>query len=367
MVYDAQGKRLFALNAAAAFVWLSFSEGASRDETGWELAVAFGLGDDQVKQWLDLALTSFEQVGFHESAADELHFDGRPQSTVIPPADAAGINYGLLGRTVRIDAPDEVRDMLDSMLGGMRRSTASGDGTRPDLALEIRPAKGGYQLFNSGELLATADRRRLTSEVEQAIFQNILPQASHFLAFHAAFLKRHRKTLLFPAPSGSGKTTLSAVLAREGWSYGSDEMALLDRDLMFRGLPFPPCIKAENYPLIEAWHPALRDAPEHDRFGRRVKFLPLEAEEFREPVTTVVFPRYDPAAATELDPVEPLAGLARLLTLCVYVPPSFEEADVARLLEWHGRASYFTLSFHDPVEAVALLGELTAPGLAEKT
>ena len=93
--------------------------------------------------------------------------------------------------------------------------------------------------------------------------------------------------------------------------------------------------------------------------------MPLDARQFREAVTTVVFPRYEPNGATRLESVESLTGLERLLTLCVYVPPGLAEADIARLVEWHGRATYFTLAFADPEEAVTFLNDSFA-GLDER-
>jgi hypothetical protein len=364
VVYDAAGKRLFALNAAAAFVWLSLRDSIPRDETVRDLASGFGLGAAEAEKWLELAIASFERAGFHEDAGSGLQINEDSPSQPPPAADAPGNDYLLLGQRVRIDAPAEALKLIDSMLGGLRQPAIGLDSKSPDLTLAVRPSGDGYCVSGAGGDSPGMASELLAAEVEQAMFQTIVPCIPHFLAFHAALLKRGETTLLLPAPSGSGKTTLSSVLAAHGWSYGSDEMAFLDRDLRFQGLPFPPCIKEGNYSLIERWHPALRQAPEHARFGRRVKFLPLHAGQFREAVATVVFPRFEPNGATRLENIESLTGLERLLTLCVYVPPGLTETDIARLVEWHGRATYFTLAFADPAEAVVLLNDAFA-GLDE--
>jgi len=47
------------------------------------------------------------------------------------------------------------------------------------------------------------------------------------LALHAGVLYRDGSALLLPAPSGSGKSTLVAALVQRGWTYGSDEGALM--------------------------------------------------------------------------------------------------------------------------------------------
>ena len=240
------------------------------------------------------------------------------------------------------------------MLGRLRQP-ATAARKAPALAIEVVPADGRYRLSRGGEHLGAVEERGLVAEIEKLIFEELVPGTPHFLAFHAALLKKFGQSVLFPAPSGSGKTTLSAALTKRGWSYGSDEMALLNRDLMWRGLPLPPCVKSGNYRLVEGWHPALGDAPEHDRYGRKVKYLPVAVEAFFEPVDTVVFPRFDPGAETRLEPVDPFEGLIKLLGLCVYVPLGFGNDDVERLLRWHESVKYYALSFRDPMEAAALL------------
>jgi len=47
------------------------------------------------------------------------------------------------------------------------------------------------------------------------------------IALHAGVLYRDGRALLLPAPSGSGKSTLVAALVQRGWTYGSDEGALM--------------------------------------------------------------------------------------------------------------------------------------------
>lgn len=49
------------------------------------------------------------------------------------------------------------------------------------------------------------------------------------LAFHAAVVSRHGRTLVVPGRSGTGKSTLTACLVRQGWDYVSDEALAIDQ------------------------------------------------------------------------------------------------------------------------------------------
>jgi hypothetical protein len=353
VIYDAAAKRLFALNTPAAFVWLAVRDGGTRETIRSELASTLDLAEGQAESWIELALASFGQAMLENGSRPALAQDqaASPSASTL----LSGTDYMLLGQTVRISAPDTALELIDSMIGQFRRTRSDRGFDRPDISISIAAVGRKFAVSSTDDPTAVTEPEKLVAEVERRIVQDLIPRVPHFLAFHAALLHVRGQALLFPAPSGSGKTTLSAALAGEGWSYMTDEMALLDRNLTWQGLPFPPCVKAKNFPLIESLHPGLRDIVEHDRFGYRVKFLPLPAQSGRVAVSTVVFPEYGAEAEGSLRPLRPLEGLQRLLMQCEYVPPGFSTADVPNLLEWHGNAEYYALAFCSPQEAVQLL------------
>ena len=362
VIYDAAAKRLFALNTPAAFVWLAVQDGSTRETIRSELAAAFNLPEDEADSWIDQALASFGQAMRNEgpkaATPDEA---ARPTASALP----TGTDYTLLGQTVRIAAPDAALELIDCMIGHFRRPRSDRCADSADLSVSIEAAGRDFAISGAGDPTVVCEPRKLVAEVECRIVPDLVPGVPHFLAFHAALLRVGGHAVLFPAPSGSGKTTLSAALAREGWSYMTDEMALLDRSLTWQGLPFPPCVKAKNYPLIESLHPGLRDVVEHDRFGHRVKYLPLPIHGGRVAVSTVVFPQYGAEAEGSLKALQPLDGLQRLLKQCVYVPLGFSAADVPSLLEWHSEIEYFALTFRSPQEAVRILSRGFGEGLGK--
>ncbi len=353
VIYDAVGKRLFALNETAAFVWLAIRGGAGRETINSELRAAFDLPRQEAENWIELALSSLDQMA-RVKRPEPGGRAGEPAITATSMPHP-GTDYRLLGRTVRISAPDAALRLIDSMIDHLRRLPSDNDSDSPVLSIAVAVDGAKFAVSGGGEPTAVTEPKQLVAEIERRIVQGLLPRVPHFLTFHAALLQARDRAVLFPAPSGSGKTTLSVALVGAGWSYRTDEMALLGCNLAWQGLPLPPCIKATSYRLIEPLQPGLRHVIEHDRFGRRVKFLPLSVESGGLAVFTVVFPRYRADARASLRPLRQLEGLKSLLTHCLYVPEGFCGAHVAALLKWHNQTKYYEMQFSSPRQAVKVL------------
>jgi hypothetical protein len=352
VVYHRGAQRLFALSDAAAFVWLSLRDGISRDAIVRDVAGNFGLNEPNAEDWVERTIRDFnaiDRVAVTPPAE-------RPRKDTVEAA-TTGVDYQLLGQTLRIDADKETLEPIDALLGEMRCPAL---GT-PDAAIEIIDDGGLCEIHFQRKVFAIAARDRIAPEIERFVFEEMVPQVQHFLAFHSALMRLGDVGVLLAASSGSGKTTLSALLASRGWEYHSDEMALIDRELNWHGVPLPPCIKSENYSRIEQWYPDLRHVPEHVRHGRKVKYLPIPAEGATINVATVIFPCRSKTEAPGLKPIEPLQALTRLLSLCVYVPFGFTESDVTRLLSWHEGTRYFDLIVDDALESAKTLEGLCTP------
>lgn len=354
VVYHSDGQRLFALNATAALVWLNIRDGASDDMIARDLETVFGVPFREAEAWCGTALRFIDQAS-KAAVLASLPAPANRSPSVSPSAGLITNRYRLLGQTVRLSASMRALTLIEGLMGGL---TASGQSDEAETAVEIRESGAGFDVFGDGSFLATVEDQELVGAVERFLIEDLVPRMPHLLAFHAAILKGPRETVLFPAPSGSGKSTLSAALANSGWLYGSDEMAFFHDDRRWTGLPFRPCIKAENFGRVEALYPDLRTALEHDRFGRRVKFVPIDTHMIRDTIVTVVFPDYDARRTTTLQAIPTLEGLERLLQLCVHIPTGFMSAEVERVIAWHDAARYFNLSIRHVHEAVGLLNDV---------
>lgn len=137
-----------------------------------------------------------------------------------------------------------------------------------------------------------------------------------YLLFHAAVLARQGQALLLAAPSGSGKSTLAAALAASGWTYLSDELAVVDpATLCVAPFALPIGLKDKSMAALNAFIPGVADRPRHIRMdGVGVRYLtpPAAAHASRLPVAVLVCPRYDAGEATAMAALKPLDALQGL-------------------------------------------------------
>ncbi len=190
---------------------------------------------------------------------------------------------------------------------------------------------------------------------------------------HAAVMRTGGGCLLLPARPGSGKTTLAAGLARVGFAYHTDEVAVLDRDrLAVRGLPMCLTLKEGAWTLLAPLYPAISSLPVHQRVdGKAVRYLPPPVQigdpalDRHWPVRWIVFPRYRPGAPTRLEPVRRTEALRRLLDECLALRLVLDEERVAQLVRWIGDIACLELEYGDLDQAVVALRDLCVGQRAE--
>jgi hypothetical protein len=369
VLFDAAQGRLYALNRTAGLTWLCIRDGLSEQESTLALAKAFAVDRTIAAEWFRMSMDTFHGLGLLET-------DGSTKGAPAPRIGQAwpkpstrggrpgsGRAYRLLDHLFSISAPPGPLAAVESLLATLRVDPArlEEDGF-PAVDIDIVAQGDRWNITVAGRVEATCESASIVAEIEQLLVQTVVPATPHLLTLHAAALERGGRTLLLAGPSGAGKTTLSLALARAGWNFGSDEILLLDRDLGLRALPLPPCIKADAFPLIESWFPELRSAPQHERYGYVVKYLPIRSMPLVGLPGYVVFLRFDPEGPNDIQPLDPFGALERLLAQCVFIPAGFQQDDVERLLRWHGGNRYFDLSFRECDAAVASLACIDLAG-----
>lgn len=279
----------------------------------------------------------------------------RPWSA--PPAKRF---YRLGGTTLRIgfDTPDQ-EARIHCALGHLETGPVT-----PDIGVDLIAEKQGHVVLSDGQPVGYCDRLdRLARTLLVPIRDIVIEREDYFLLIHAGLASNGEACILLPAAPGSGKSTLTAALARAGFRFFTDEIAMLDGGTMAaRPFPFPVVVKEGSMDALRPWYPDLAELPVALRDNDQpVRYLPLDRSSLpddgacRQPVKWIVFPRYDKAADTALRPLRPEQALAALLRECRIVKAKLDRANVAGLVGWLGGVACYDLTLSSLSEAVALL------------
>jgi hypothetical protein len=148
------------------------------------------------------------------------------------------------------------------------------------------------------------------------ISQDAVAQIVDHIAVHAAAASRGGMGVIMPAPPDAGKTTLVAGLVNAGFSYLTDEMALINPASGWVD-PFPRALWMDRRSI--ALIAGLAERVEDDLIAREAPSVHVRPDDLRPgaigpscPIALVVAPRYEPGAATVAEPMS-RAEMLRLL------------------------------------------------------
>ena len=222
-------------------------------------------------------------------------------------------SYRVLGYRfgVRTDIPAVGRE-LDRALTPFR---ARGAPEGPVYSVRFRPRKRVYAASRGTRVLIESEAAdHALDYVLWDVNAEVIRRTDRYLMVHAGVVAWKRRGVVLPARMDSGKTTLSAGLVRAGFSYLSDEAALLDPG-SGKVHPYPKSLTMEPEGLF-----ALRMPPPHNvdwaaRPQRRRRHI--LANELRRgsvamsaiPVRYVIAPDYRPWGPTQIVPVSRAEGL----------------------------------------------------------
>ena len=183
----------------------------------------------------------------------------------------------------------------------------AGDGARlpPAVAYVLQPPTGDAlgELRRDGKRIRRGGSpARLLEALVWSINQQVIGAEPDATRLHAAGASDDAgRVVALPAPMEAGKTTLVTSLLDHGLAYLSDEALLIDGDLHVAGYAKPLSIDRGSWELLAHHRPQL----EHE-------MMPFMAQQWLVPphrftdirrsgrLAAMVFPRYEPDAATSL-------------------------------------------------------------------
>jgi hypothetical protein len=227
-----------------------------------------------------------------------------------------------------------------------------------EIALQPASWAGGQVAMVDGEQVwATSDPNELLPSLEWSINNTAAQRLGrHYLLLHAGSMALGDRGLVLSAPSGSGKSTLVAGLLADGFSYLSDEVAVLEPESL-RLLPFPKsvCVKLGSRETLIPLFPSLAADASGRRFsGSSIWYVTPKPDAWPTapvPVRYVLFPRYVAGAETRLEPLPRPAALANLLAQSFSAKQHGARA-IAQTVEMLRGADCYALTIGDLRQAV---------------
>lgn len=375
LAFSEQAQLLFAVNATGASVLQQLQHGLRAEEIVQSL-VEQGLAAPEVAEsWVSSmvdVLAAGENAGQDQIAgprpavSDSDYPEAANMPSLKPFTVKAERFYRLLGTTVliRFALNDQAR-MVDSVIGHL-----AAEGTqRPDSVIDIPGVNTGQiqsYIYRDGKPIAYARRLSQVAPIVKGQLWQCAVNAYDFLFYiHAGVVGAGQNCILLPAAPGSGKSSLTAALTHRGFTYFSDEVALIESH-SFRVPPAPlaVCVKGTGWEMMAAYYPEVLRVPTHGRSdGKMVRYVPPRPETVAKasaPVSHIVFPKYSAKSTTELRAISRSDALGRIMDECLALRRRLTAQDAQDVCRWIQGIDCYTLRFSSLAEAADLVSKLAA-------
>ena len=216
--------------------------------------------------------------------------------------------------------------------------------------------------INGKDFFSLADESQLGLGMLHAARSLVYSEDRYDVALHAGMVAGDDFGLMLCAPREAGKSTLAAYLVAQGFDFVADEPALLD---LASGTAAPLCLpislKEGSWVTLQEYWPQLASALTHVRSdGTRIRLLhPGYVSSRQRRVTQIVFPRYQPHAAPELELLSPFKTLQMLHEGGLLLAKSFSRERFESFLEWLVRVPGYRMQYESLKEAQRMLEEST--------
>ena len=235
--------------------------------------------------------------------------------------DALSLQIGAVAVSLHADLPD-IRQEFAELYAAFPECDAESHPFRIDVRRRRSPRslRRHYHIVGNDEPLFTVQSTdAVMPHIEWAVNSLVARYLPHYFQIHASVLSRDGVGVLFPGTPGSGKSTLAAALVKRGWSYLSDEFALIDPETLTLA-PYPKalCIKAGSFSVLQRIGIDVSARPGY-RKGRKGRVALLNPLSIRPDAVGdactlggVIFPTYDRRETPELAPMSRARALFEL-------------------------------------------------------
>lgn len=373
---DVDRMELRVLNPTASALWLLLGEGGwTRDQLTKALAALFQQDAVSVGPAVAACLEEWDALGWVERRET----DGtlRVTGATVPPIRREGVypaapgerapavpltemRLGMVGADVAVrlghtdDSPFiELLARVKGMLSGFSHGHSQADDAAATLT--FLAADDRIWVGAPDGLVWSADPSGALSHLMLHLLLAGGASAPLLATVHAAAMGRGDGLLMLPGLSGNGKSTLTAYLAARGWDYaGDDIVALTQADggpLLATPFPTAVSLKPGSWDVLAAHYPEIADLPTISYAEKKARFLPLPAQRLvgatpgERAVRLIVFPRFDPQATGEAEPISTLDALLELIAAGFTAGDRLERARLDRFFDFLEAAPKYRLAY----------------------
>ena len=368
-------RQLTVLNQNAAVIWCLLNEVDTLDDAAFALQEKFPISKDKAMGDVEEAVKFFHDNDLLNESSDEMKLEEIPEDIILPSLSqeikdvtVAPLAYKKVfrvpGRILEICCQDkEIGVMLDEAMAHL----AIDHGPVVEARLLVVPAEketNCWDIFsNTTSVFTDVSTESVLPHLLQLVFDLSCKALSQYFLFHAAVISKVSKAVLFPANVGSGKTTLAAMLAKQGFQFFSDELAVIDVETMqVRPFTMPMSIKPGSLTVLAQEYPELETLANHFRpDGKVVRYLQPPTESLPETdstatVSALVFPHYNEGDGNYFMSLSKEETLQRLVQTCSS-DRSLRPQDIKAMLAMVEQSECMALYYEDTHEAIRLLEE----------
>ncbi|MCZ6689894.1 MAG: hypothetical protein O7H41_09850 [Planctomycetota bacterium] len=228
----------------------------------------------------------------------------RGRSPVIIRRGTGSIRFRILARDPRWGRP--LRHYFATFPPAPARATGS-------ILYEVDGAK----LSRDGVIIARCrDPIQAAGQIVMDLGEQVPARSSRHVCLHAGAVSRSGRALLLPAALKGGKSTLTLGLVRRGFSYYSDDLAIIRlRDAKICAFPRPIELRPGAIDLFPRLGPGLEVLPAGRARGTCIRVARTRTGRTPARVRWIVFPHVRLGTRTRLTPLPRAGALVRLSRL----------------------------------------------------
>jgi hypothetical protein len=352
------------LNATASLVWRALGDGHTviaicemlAGATGADPALVAADVSGLLDDWRKMSVPRLREPA---GADDDVE---RPyeRQTITLPTFAFEDRYRVLDLafTIRSQHPSD-QAIARSLFGHLPRSTDVG--ATFDI---VHTGESLWTLVCNGCIVGNGTAAEtLAPLLHAAVLDTAYTKTPCLAGIHAAVVAASGHALLMPAESRSGKSTLTAALVAAGYTYCSDDLAVLtEPPIAIRPVPVGMGLKTGSWVPLADRLAGLQTLPVHRREdGQLIRYHVPAPDRIASPAAryatqAIVFPRYRPDSECSCESIRPGQALIRLTEAGYDL--DLDTAVVAGLVEWLADIPAYDLRYSALDEAVAAIGRI---------